>query len=67
MAVAIALIAEPPAPIIPTTANCDAPEKSKIDKRQLCNIEKPAVTPAAPKAAPYKPTVKATLIAVRST
>jgi hypothetical protein len=52
--------------MIPTTANWDAPEKSKIDKRHVCKIEKPAVTPAAPKAAPYRPTVKATLIPVRS-
>jgi len=67
VAVAIALSAEPPAPIIPTTANCDAPEKSSKDKRQVCKTEKPAVTPAAPKAAPYSPTVKATLRDVRST
>jgi len=48
----MALIADPPAPIIPTTANCDAPEKSKSESRQVCKIENPAVTPAAPKAAP---------------
>jgi hypothetical protein len=51
-AVAIALIAEPPAPITPITANWDAPEKVSRDKRQLCRTENPLATAAAPKAAP---------------
>jgi hypothetical protein len=52
---------------MPTTANCEAPENRSRDNRQVCRIENPAVMPAAPKAAPYRPTVKATLRDVRST
>jgi hypothetical protein len=34
------------------TANWDAPEKVKRDKRQLCRTDKPLATEAAPKAIP---------------
>ena len=51
-AVAIPLIALPPAPRTPMTANWDAPEKVNRDKRQLCRTEKPFATEAAPKAIP---------------
>ena len=51
-AVAIPLIALPPAPITPTTANWEAPENVRRDKRQLCTTEKPLATAAAPNATP---------------
>ena len=51
-AVAIPVSALPPAPNTPTTANCDAPEKVRSERRQVCRIENPAATPAAPKAVP---------------
>jgi len=59
--VAIALIGVPPAAITPTTANCEAPEKSRSESRQVCRTEKFAATAAAPNALPYAPTVKETL------
>ncbi len=61
VAVVIPLIALPPAPITPMTANWDAPEKVSKDRRQVCRTENPAATLAAPKAAPYVPTVRETL------
>ena len=61
VAVAIALIALPPAPITPITANCDAPEKVKRESKLVCTTENPAAMLAAPKAAPYDPTVRETL------
>jgi hypothetical protein len=61
-AVAIPLIAEPPAPMTPMTANCDAPENVRSDRRQLWRTENPLATDAAPKATPYAPTVKETLM-----
>ena len=51
-AVAIALIGFPPAPITPTTANCEAPEKVRSESRQLCRTLNPFATAAAPKATP---------------
>jgi len=62
----MALIELPPAPITPTTANCDAPENVSKDKRQACNTEKPFATAAAPNATPYAPTVMETLIESRN-
>ena len=47
--------------ITPTTANCDAPEKSKSESKQACRTEKSAATAAAPNALPYAPTVIETL------
>jgi len=60
-AVAIPLIALPPAPITPITANCEAPEKVSNESKQLCRTLKPLATDAAPNATPYAPTVKETL------
>jgi hypothetical protein len=60
-AVAIPLIALPPAPITPITANCEAPEKVRSESKQLCTTLNPLATAAAPKATPYAPTVKETL------
>jgi hypothetical protein len=60
-AVAIPLIALPPAPITPITANCEAPEKVKRESKQLCKTLNPFATAAAPNATPYAPTVKETL------
>jgi hypothetical protein len=51
-AVVTALTTDPPAPITPTRANCDAPEKVRSEIRQLCKTLKPAATLAAPKANP---------------
>ncbi len=48
----MALKAEPPAPITPTTANCDAPEKRSRESKQVCKTENPEAIEAAPKAAP---------------
>jgi hypothetical protein len=60
-AVAIPLIADPPAPTTPMTANCDAPEKVSNESKQLCKTVKPLATAAAPNATPYAPTVIETL------
>ncbi len=57
----MALIALPPAPITPTTANCDAPENVSKDNRQAWSTENPFATAAAPNATPYAPTVMETL------
>jgi len=51
-AVAIPLIAPPPAPRTPITANCDAPENVRSDNKHVCTSEKPFATAAAPKAVP---------------
>jgi hypothetical protein len=59
--VAIPEMALPPAPITPTIANCDAPENVRSESRLVWRSENPAAILAAPKAVPYKPTVKETL------
>ena len=51
-AVAIPERALPPAPITPTTANCDAPENVRSESAHVCRIENPAAIPAAPNAIP---------------
>ena len=51
-AVAIPEIALPPAPITPTIANCDAPEKVNSESRQVWRSENPAAILAAPNAVP---------------
>jgi len=51
-AVVMPLIAPPPAPITPITANCDAPEKVKRESKQLCRTLNPLATAAAPNATP---------------
>jgi hypothetical protein len=60
-AVAIPLIALPPDPMTPITANCEAPEKVRSESKQLCKTVNPFATAAAPNATPYAPTVKETL------
>src|SRR5947209_2435548 len=50
--------AEPPAPSTPTSANCDPPVKASNARAQACSVDRPAVTAAAPKERPDRPTAK---------
>ena len=40
---------------MPTTANCEAPEKSSAESAIVCQRSRPAATERAPKLMPYAP------------
>ena len=42
----------PPPAITPTTANCVPPVNASSDSRQVCSVDSPAATEAAPNATP---------------
>jgi hypothetical protein len=53
--VATAAAPEPPAAMMATSANCEAPEKSKADRAIVCQTLRPAATERAPKLTAYVP------------
>ena len=47
--VATAAAPEPPVATMPTTANCEPPEKSRAESAIVCQRLRPAATDSAPK------------------
>ena len=52
VAVATAASPVPPAPITPTKANCEPPVNMSSERAQVCQTDRPAATPRAPKDTP---------------
>jgi len=51
--------ADPPAPMMPTAANCALPVKTRTEKADACQTASPAWTAAMPKATPKGVTARA--------